>query len=208
MADLEIRGAGNLLGDRRERARRRDRLRDVLADARGGASTSCPASRRRRAAAVRVDLPVTAYVPPAYIAYEASKIDAHRRIARARSVRRSRRRARRSSPTGFGPRPEPVENLLTLQAIRLKAAELPARRRRLSRGPPAGRRARPRRPLGGARATVDGPCIVYFKQDHSLAAHRLVQDQALLRWVEATLDAILDSRVSPDPSSISGRESL
>ena len=29
---------------------------------------------------VRLEIPVTAYIPPEYIAYEATKIDAHRRI--------------------------------------------------------------------------------------------------------------------------------
>ena len=72
---------------------------------------------------MRVDLPVTAYVPPDYIAYEASKIDAHRRIARARDLNALGDVTAELSDR-FGPPPEPVENLLTLQAIRLKAAEL------------------------------------------------------------------------------------
>jgi len=41
-----------------------------------------------------------------------------------------------------------------------------------------------------------------------LAVHRDGEESTLLRWVEATLDAILASRVSDDPSSIPGRESL
>ena len=74
---------------------------------------------------VRVDLPVTAYVPPDYIAYEASKIDAHRRIARARDLN-ALGDVKAELGDRFGPPPEPVENLLALQAIRLKAAELAA----------------------------------------------------------------------------------
>ena len=50
--------------------------------------------------------------------------------------------------------------------------------------------------------------IVYFKQRRALTAHRESSDPHLLGWVEAALDAILDSRVSHDQSSIPGRESL
>ena len=158
-------------------------------------------------APVRVDLPVTAYVPPEYIAYEASKIDAHRRIARARSLRELGD-VRAELADRFGPPPEPVENLLTLQAIKLKAAELPA----------AAVAVR------GGRLQIDGLDLDDDWAARLRAAHeRVVVLQAatraerppgglptvrLLGWVEATLDAILDARVSRDPSSTPGRESL
>jgi len=50
--------------------------------------------------------------------------------------------------------------------------------------------------------------IVYFKQQQAIMAHRDGSDSHLLTWVEATLDAILDTRVSHAPSSIPGRDSL
>ena len=124
MADLEIRGAGNLLGDEQSghvAAVGFEMYAQMLEEAvheLQGEQAALPAP-------VRVDLPVTAYVPPEYIAYEASKIDAHRRIARARSLRELGD-VRAELADRFGPPPEPVEHLLTLQAIRLKAAELPA----------------------------------------------------------------------------------
>jgi hypothetical protein len=49
---------------------------------------------------------------------------------------------------------------------------------------------------------------VYLKQRRALTAHRESSDSHLLMWVEATLDAILDARVSHDQSSIPGREIL
>jgi hypothetical protein len=75
----------------------------------------------------------------------------------------------------------------------------------------------------GSRLQVDGVALdddwadrvrtsnsraTYFKKDGVLAVHREGQEPHLLRWVEATLDAILASRVSDDPSSTPGRESL
>jgi transcription-repair coupling factor (superfamily II helicase) len=155
---------------------------------------------------VRIDLPVTAYVPPDYIAYEASKIDAHRRIARSRDLN-ALGDVKAELNDRFGPPPEPVESLLTLQAIRLKAGELSA-----SSVSYRGKRLQ----LEGvdldddwaARLRASHERLVYFKQQRALTAHRESSDSHLLIWVEATLDAILEARVSHDPSSIPGRDSL
>ena len=146
---------------------------------------------------MRVDLPVTAYVPPEYIAYEATKIDAHRRIARARTVGELGD-VRAELADRFGPPPEPVENLLTLQAIRLKAAEL---------GADAVTYRGSRLQLDGldldddwaARVRPPTHASSYFKKDRVLAVHREGSGATMLRWVEATLDAIIDSRVSRRP---------
>jgi hypothetical protein len=59
-----------------------------------------------------------------------------------------------------------------------------------------------------ARVRTSNARATYFKKDHMLAVHRDGQEPQLLRWVEATLDAILASRVSQDRSSIAGRENL
>ena len=205
MADLEIRGAGNLLGDEQSghvAAVGFEMYAQMLEEAvheLQGEQAALPVP-------VRVDVPVTAYVPPDYIAYEASKIDAHRRIARARSLRELGD-VRAELADRFGPPPEPVENLLTLQAIKLKAAELPATAVAVRGG---------RLQLDGldlddewaARLRAAHERIVYMKQKRSLSAHREAAGEGVLGWVEATLDAILDARVSHDRSSIPGRESL
>ena len=58
------------------------------------------------------------------------------------------------------------------------------------------------------RVRTSNARATYFKKDRMLAVHRDGGEESLLRWVEATLDAILASRVSDDRSSIPGRESL
>jgi transcription-repair coupling factor (superfamily II helicase) len=205
MADLEIRGAGNLLGDEQSghvAAVGFEMYAQMLEEA----VRELQGEQAALAAPVRVDLPVTAYVPPDYIAYEASKIDAHRRIARARDLN-ALGDVKAELSDRFGPPPEPVEGLLTLQAIRLKAAELAA-----SSVAYRGRRLQ----IEGvdlddewaARLRAAHERIVYFKQRRALSAHRESSDSHLLTWVEATLDAILDACVSRDQSSIPGRESL
>ena len=205
MADLEIRGAGNLLGDEQSGhvaavgfEMYAQMLEEAVRELQGDQAALAPP--------VRLDLPVTAYVPPDYIAYEASKIDAHRRIARARDLN-ALGDVKAELSDRFGPPPEPVESLLTLQAIRLKAAELAA-----SSVAYRGKRLQ----LEGvdlddewaARLRAAHERIVYFKQRRAVTAHRESSASHLLGWVEATLDAILVARVSHDQSSIPGRESL
>jgi transcription-repair coupling factor (superfamily II helicase) len=149
---------------------------------------------------------VTAYVPPEYIAYEASKIDAHRRIARAGTLSELGD-AKAELSDRFGPPPEPVEHLITLQAIRLKAAELSATSVAY-RGSRLQVEGLDLDDAWAARLRAVDERVVYFKQKRSLSAHRPSSDSHLLMWVEANLDAILDTRVPHDQSTTSGRESL
>ncbi|MEI6725280.1 MAG: transcription-repair coupling factor, partial [Actinomycetes bacterium] len=205
MADLEIRGAGNLLGDEQSghvAAVGFEMYAQMLEEA----VHELQGEQAALLAPVRVDVPVTAYVPPDYIAYEASKIDAHRRIARVRSLRELGD-VRAELADRFGAPPEPVENLFTLQAIKLKAAELPATAVTVRGG---------RLQLDGldldddwaARLRAANQRVVYMKQKRSLSVHREASGEGVLGWVEAALDAILTARVSHDRSSTPGRDSL
>jgi transcription-repair coupling factor (superfamily II helicase) len=68
---------------------------------------------------VRLDVPVDAYLPAAYIPFEAAKIDVHRRIAAARAPGELRA-IRDELGDRFGPLPPEVENLLALQRGRIE----------------------------------------------------------------------------------------
>ncbi len=203
MADLEIRGAGNLLGDEQSghvAAVGFEMYAQMLEDA----VRELQGERGAVAAPVRVDLPVTAYVPPEYIAYEASKIDAHRRIARALSLRELGDVTAELADR-FGPPPEPVQHLLTLQAIKLKAAELGAASAAY-RGSRLQLEGLELDDQWAARVRAADERVVYFKQRSLLSAHREGAEPPLLGWVESVLDAIIDARVSADESSTLGRE--
>ena len=86
MRDLEIRGAGNLLGDEQSGhvaavgfelyCQMLDEAVQQLAGEADGRRAP-----RRRWEPVRLDVPVDAYIPADYIPYEVAKIDVHRRIA-------------------------------------------------------------------------------------------------------------------------------
>ncbi len=205
MADLEIRGAGNLLGDEQSghvAAVGFEMYAQMLDDA----VHEMQGEEAAAVAPVRVELPVTAYIPPEYIAYEATKIDVHRRIARAAGLGELGD-VRAELADRFGPPPDPVESLLSLQAIKLKATELGA-------GAITYR---------GSRLHVEGldlddetasrlrtfqPRAAYFKQQRALNVHRDGAEEDLLRWVEGILDAIIDAGVSRDRSSTPGRDHL
>jgi transcription-repair coupling factor (superfamily II helicase) len=124
MRDLELRGAGNLLGDEQSghvAAVGFELYCEMLAEA----VEELSGTRLAIARPVRVDASVDAYVPPSYVPLEATKIDVHRRIALAGSVD-DLRELRIELADRFGPPPEPVENLLLLQEARLKLGRLEA----------------------------------------------------------------------------------
>jgi transcription-repair coupling factor (superfamily II helicase) len=125
MRDLEIRGAGNLLGDEQSghvAALGFELYMQMLDEAVRESDPAHPAGGEDAQEApepVRLDVSVDAYVPADYIAYEQAKIDVHRRIASALEVAEVER-LREELEDRFGPVPEPLANLLALQRARIK----------------------------------------------------------------------------------------
>jgi transcription-repair coupling factor (superfamily II helicase) len=120
MRDLEIRGAGNLLGDEQSghvAALGFELYVEMLAEA----VAELSGERRIAARPVRVDARVDAYVPAEYIASEALKIDLHRRLALT-DEEDELRELQAATEDRYGPLPEPVENLFLIQEAKLKLA--------------------------------------------------------------------------------------
>src|SRR5438067_10950449 len=87
MRDLEIRGAGNLLGDEQSghvAALGFELYMQMLDEAVAAASDGAAPDEEWEP--VRRDVNVDAYVPSDYIPYEQAKIEVHRRIAASREV--------------------------------------------------------------------------------------------------------------------------
>ena len=124
LSDLEIRGAGDLLG-----AEQSGHVAaigfELYVELLGEAVAELMGTRRAAARPVRVEAQVDAYVPPDYIRGEAQKIDLHRRLALAESEDELRE-LRAAAEDRFGPVPEPVANLFEIQEAKLKLARLGA----------------------------------------------------------------------------------
>jgi len=124
MRDLEIRGAGDLLG-----AEQSGHVAavgfELYVELLGEAVAELSGARRAVARPVRVDAHIDAYVPSAYIPSEAQKIDLHRRLALAESEDEVRE-LRAAAEDRYGPLPGPVENLFAIQEAKLLLAGLGA----------------------------------------------------------------------------------
>ena len=119
MKDLEIRGAGNLLGGEQS-----GHIADVgfdlyvrlvgeaVAEYRGETSTEEPE--------VRIELPVDAHLPHDYLASERLRLEMYKRLAEVRSLEQVDE-VRSELVDRYGTLPRPVENLLAVAALRVKA---------------------------------------------------------------------------------------
>jgi transcription-repair coupling factor (superfamily II helicase) len=126
MRDLELRGAGNLLGDEQSGhvaalgfELYMQMLDEAVAERLDGDGDEAPEP-------VRLDVNVDAYVPADYVPYEQAKVDVHRRIAGAVEVAELEA-LREDLEDRFGPVPEPLANLLALQRARIKLGQAGAR---------------------------------------------------------------------------------
>jgi transcription-repair coupling factor (superfamily II helicase) len=124
LADLEIRGAGNILGGEQSghmAAVGFDLYSRLLADA----VEERKALREDRPPRVEkpqtvVDLPVEAHLPDEYVPEEAQKLELYRRLARARNVG-DLAAFRQEMTDRFGPMPAPVVRLVEVAELRLTA---------------------------------------------------------------------------------------
>jgi transcription-repair coupling factor (superfamily II helicase) len=140
MRDLEIRGAGNLLGDEQSghvAALGFELYMQMLDEAvhaaeaadqarAGGEEGDGGEGELTETEPVRLDVNVDAYVPADYVPYERAKIEVHRRVAGALEVA-DVEQLREELVDRFGPVPEPLENLLSLQRARIKFGQAGAR---------------------------------------------------------------------------------
>jgi transcription-repair coupling factor (superfamily II helicase) len=124
MRDLEIRGAGELLGGEQSGHVAAvgfelyvELLNEAVAELQG--------QKRIAARPVRVDARVDAYVPATYVDSEALRIDVHRRLALA-ETEDELRELQAALEDRYGPLPEPVENLFRIQEAKIKVALLGA----------------------------------------------------------------------------------
>jgi transcription-repair coupling factor (superfamily II helicase) len=148
LKDLEIRGAGNLLGPEQsghvvavgldlytrllatavDRVRSESRSRGTGTNVRAPAESAqssilSPQSSPEEEPAVSIDLPITAYLPEDYVPDAAVRLRVYQRMAASMTPGQVRDMARELEDR-FGPIPEPAANLL--EVVRLKSLALAA----------------------------------------------------------------------------------
>ena len=128
MRDLEIRGAGNLLGDEQSGhvAALGFELYMQMLDEAVEAASAEDGGDAEEWEPVRLDVNVDAYVPADYIPYEQAKVDVHRRIAGSREVA-DLVVLKEELEDRFGDIPDPLSNLIALQQARIKLGQAGAR---------------------------------------------------------------------------------
>src|SRR5437763_9601711 len=126
MRDLEIRGAGNLLGDEQSGHVAAVGFELYVAMLDEAVAALAGTSADEAPEPVRMDVPVDAYVPGEYVPYEAAKIEIHRRVAGAREIA-DLILLREELEDRFGPVPAPLDNLIRLQDARIKLGRAGAR---------------------------------------------------------------------------------
>ena len=153
MRDLDIRGAGNLLGDEQSGHVAAvgfelycQMIDEAVAEAESGVEEG--EQREEAPEPVRLDVPVDAYLPATFVPFEAAKIDVHRRIVAAREPGQLRA-IRDELSDRFGQLPDPAENLLEAAAGADRARPGRGPQRRIPRRP--AQRQRDRARLRGSR---------------------------------------------------------
>ena len=126
MRDLEIRGAGNLLGDEQSGHVAAVGFELYVGMLDEAVAALAGDSADEAAEPVRVDLPVDAYVPGDYVPYEAAKIEVHRRVAGAKEIA-DLILLREELEDRFGPVPPPLDALIRMQDARIKLGRAGAR---------------------------------------------------------------------------------
>ncbi|MPZ88845.1 MAG: transcription-repair coupling factor, partial [Nitriliruptorales bacterium] len=120
LADLEIRGAGSILGgDQSGHVASvgfdayAQLMREAVDELRGEPRTDAAED----SAEIRIDLPVDAHLPHDYIADESLRLEAYRKVAAVRDAP-GLRAVREELVDRYGPLPPPAERLVTVAALR------------------------------------------------------------------------------------------
>ncbi len=208
MKDLEIRGAGNLLGGEQSghiAAVGFDLyirlVGEAVADFRGEAPEEL--------AEVKVELPIDANLPRDYITGERLRLDAYRRVAEVATAEQLEE-VRAELIDRYGALPQPVENLLAVAAFRLHArrygvAEVALQGRYIRFAPLELRESQTLRLQRLYKGTLVKAPTRTILVPVPTASGRMgsppVRDRALLAWAQELLDAVAGDDISAAASA-------
>ncbi|MFV0407964.1 MAG: transcription-repair coupling factor [Propioniciclava sp.] len=201
MKDLEIRGAGNLLGEQQS-----GHIADVgfdlylrlvgeaVADYRGESVEPEPE--------MKIELPVAAHLPVDYVETERLRLEMYKRLAGVHTPEELDE-VRAELQDRYGALPEPVENLLAVARFRMLArtvglTEVITAGTMIRFGPvelPESRDARRQRLYPGSRVNKANRHLFLPRPMTRQIGGEPVQDAALLAWATEAVSALFDAVV-------------
>lgn len=209
MKDLEIRGAGNLLGGEQSghiASVGFDLYMRLVGEAVAGFKQGAP--EEEELPDTKVDLPVDAHVPHDYVPGERLRLEAYRRLA-AVTDEAGLEAVRAELVDRYGPLPAPVDNLLAVAAFRVLArrfglTEVSLQGSQVRFAPMELRESQtlrlqrlyPRSVVKPAVATVLVP-----RPTTQRVGGQPLRDTALLEWARGLLEAVLGDSVAAAASA-------
>ena len=203
MKDLEIRGAGNLLGGEQSGhiagvgfdlyVRM---VGEAVADLRGGTDSE-PAPE------MKIELPVDAHLPHDYVPHERLRLEAYRKLAAATTTEEIDEVVAELTDR-YGPPPEPVDNLVAVARFRVRArqagiAEVAAQGQHIRFTPvelPESATLRLKRLYPGSLIKPAVRTILVPQPKTARVGGRPLRDTELLDWGTALIDAVIGGTVA------------
>ena len=204
MRDLEIRGAGNLLGHEQHgyiEAVGFELYCMLLEEA----VESLSGEKREKVEKAQLELPLTVYLPPDYVSEEEMRIDIYRRVMTA-TEENGLDELSVELDDRFGPLPEPAELLMEMERIRVRGGKGGLKRIHMTKDE-VGLRAGPKlnplvlESLGRARPG-DNEIRRYFDKDNKTLYVKLKLKEfknrqvELLMWLNSIIDDIISTKLS------------
>jgi transcription-repair coupling factor (superfamily II helicase) len=211
MKDLEIRGAGNLLGGEQSGHIAAVGF-DLYVRLVGEAVAEFKGDHTQDVAEVRIDLPVDAHIPHDYLEGERLRLAAYRAMAQA-TTEADVAAVREELADRYGPLPEPVANLLEVANLRVRLrpygiSEIVLQGNQIRFAPVDLRESQvlklqrlfPKSIVKAPSHTIlvprptDAPARSSGQVPKALEPLRPLRDVPLLRWVAALAEAVLEPR--------------
>ncbi len=202
MKDLEIRGAGNLLGG--EQSGHIEGVGfDLYVRLVGEAVAEFRGEQAPESVEMKVELPVDAHLPHDYVPGERLRLEAYRKIAEV-SAEEGIQAIREELQDRYGPVPEPVENLLAVARLRIKArraglTEIAAQGNQVRFGPvdlPDSAQMRLKRLYPGSILKPAVGTMLVPRPTTARVGGTPLRDQVVLRWAEDVVESVLVGTVA------------
>ncbi|MGC4804395.1 transcription-repair coupling factor [Micromonospora sp. DT233] len=211
MKDLEIRGAGNLLGG--EQSGHIEGVGfDLYVRMVGEAVQAFKGERPEEEADVKIDLPVDAHLPHDYVAVERLRLEMYRKIAEARDDDRLTEVVAELTDR-YGEPPAPVQNLIAVARFRLLArryglTDVSMQGKHLRFGPlplPDSKQLRLKRyhPDSVYKSALDQVSVP--RPSTRRIGGEPLRDQALLQWCAQLLTDVLGEPAGAQPAKAGAR---